>query len=75
VAPYTVQGSTFEPGKPRVWSPRAILRTGVVRNLDLHPDGKRFLVFPRPAESPIAEGNLQLTFILNFGDELKRRVP
>jgi hypothetical protein len=75
VVTYAVQGSSFEAGKPRVWSPQPIQRTAVVRPFDLHPDGKRFLVFPRTEDPAAGQAGLQLTFILNFFDELKRRVP
>jgi serine/threonine-protein kinase len=75
VVTYAVQGSSFEAGKPRVWSPQPIQRTGVYRPLDLHPDGKRFLIFPRAEEQTGADAGLHVTFILNFFDELKRKVP
>ena len=42
--------------------------------LDLAPDGKRFVVFLAP-ESPGGRSNLHVTFLLNFFDELKRRIP
>src|SRR5262249_8573105 len=48
VADCNVRGDSFEPGKPRQWSPRRIATMFPYANLDLHPDGKRFLVFPLP---------------------------
>jgi Tol biopolymer transport system component len=74
VANYTVQGDSFIATKPRVWSDRQVLQPNFIRVLDLHPDGKRFAVFPRP-EIEAAKGNLHLTFLLNFSDELRRRSP
>jgi len=74
VTEYTAKGDSFSSGRPRVWSDRQVLRPTFIRALDLHPDGKRFAVFERPAEEK-ASGNLHVTFLLNFTDELRRRVP
>ena len=74
VANYTVQGDSFSTTKPRVWSDRQVLLPNFIRVLDLHPDGKRFAVFPRP-EIEEAKGNLHVTFLLNFSDELRHRLP
>jgi len=73
-ANYTVQDGSFDSTKPRVWSDRPVLQPNFIRVLDLHPDGKRFAVFPRP-EVEQAKGNLHVTFLLNFEDELHRRLP
>jgi hypothetical protein len=43
-------------------------------SFDITPDGKRAVVFPRPAETR-AEGSLHATFLLNFFDEVRRRIP
>jgi serine/threonine-protein kinase len=74
VANYTIQGDSFNVTKSRVWSDRQVLLPNFIRVLDLHPDGKRFAVFPRP-ETAAAKGNLHVTFLLNFSDELRRRLP
>jgi serine/threonine-protein kinase len=74
VSDYTLQGDSFSAGKPRVWSPTQIRRTSVSNNFDLAPDGKRVVFFPRPAEQQ-SKGSLHATFLLNFFDELRRRVP
>ena len=74
VANYTVHEDSFNSEKPRVWSERQVLLPNFIRVLDLHPDGKRFAVFPRP-EIAEAKGNLHVTFLLNFSDELRRRSP
>jgi Tol biopolymer transport system component len=73
VAPYTVKGDTFVAGKPRIW---ARLPAGIAsEGFDLAPDGKRGVV-----AAPVEEGQAQIeqghvTFLLNFFDELRRRVP
>ena len=73
VANYTVRGHSFIPAKPRVWSDRQVMRPNFIRVLDLHPDGKRFAVFPLP-DVELENGTLHVIFLLNFTDELRRRV-
>ncbi|MGA2747054.1 MAG: protein kinase, partial [Candidatus Sulfotelmatobacter sp.] len=74
VADYTIQGDSFNAGRPRAWSPTQVRRTGTRQNFDLAPDGKRAAIFPRPAEQQ-SQGSLHATFLLNFFDEVRRRVP
>jgi serine/threonine-protein kinase len=74
VANYTTEGKSFVPGRARAWSPTQVLRDGVRLSFDVAPDGKRAVVFPRPAE-PVTEGSLHATFLLNFFDEVRRRIP
>jgi Tol biopolymer transport system component len=74
VADYTGNAGSFDPGKPRLWSDREILSNGI-KNLDLAPDGKRFAVFPLPEAKDQGKGSVHVTFLLNFFDELRRRVP
>ena len=74
VMDYTVKGGSFEPGKPRVWSDRKIFYAGGL-NLALAPDGKRFAVFPMPESDRAEKGSVHVTFLLNFFDELRRRIP
>jgi serine/threonine-protein kinase len=69
----SAKGATFDFSRPRQWSPAPVQRTIIIRNLDLHPDGKRFVVFPAADDG--ARGAVHATFVLNFFDELKRRVP
>jgi hypothetical protein len=74
VMDYSVDGDTFVPGKARLWSDRILFFPGLV-NFALHPDGKRFAIFPMP-EAPMADkGSVHVTFLLNFFDELRRRIP
>ena len=76
LVPYAIEGRTFEPGKPRVWAGSPLANTGLGSPYDLSPDGKRFAGFPAAEASPNGEkSSLHLTFLLNFFDELKRRVP
>ena len=77
VVDYTAIGDSFTVvGKPRVWSDTQIggVIGGSIQNYDLDRDGRRFVVFLR--ERPAAQsGPLHVTFLLNFFDELRRRVP
>jgi hypothetical protein len=43
-------------------------------NLDVAADGKRMAVFAKP-EMKEDNGSVHVTFLLNFFDELRRRVP
>jgi hypothetical protein len=72
VVTYTASGDTFVSGKPRLWSDKRFLRSPTP-NYDLAPDGKRFAVLL--AADGTAETLTQLTVLLNFFDELRRRLP
>ena len=77
VVDYQVKGSTFSPGTPRLWVTRQFaLGMGDVpaRVFDLAPDGRRIaaLIDLVKDEGP---GNLHVTFLVNFFDELRRRLP
>lgn len=74
VVEYTVHGDSFEPGKPRVWSDKQIFYAGGL-NMALAPDGKRFAVFPMPEATVGEKNSVHVTFLLNFFDELRRRLP
>jgi Tol biopolymer transport system component len=77
VSTYTAKGDSFGADKPRPWSNTQIMDlfgTGVW-NLDLSPDGKRFAVIPRPDATAEPKGSVHVTVLLNFFDELRRRVP
>jgi serine/threonine-protein kinase len=76
VVTYTTKGDTFIPDKPRLWSDVQIQEPNVVYwNLDLAPDGKRFAVFPSPDAAADRKSSVHVTVLLNFFDELRRRVP
>jgi len=76
VVPYTTSGRNFLPGKPRQWIDSRIVLTGNYMPYDVMPDSKGVVAFP-VADTP--EGgekvNLHLTFLVNFFDEVKRKVP
>ena len=71
---YSVQNGAFIPERPRPWSPKAIANVGDNQNLDLVPDGKRFVVL-MPAESAEErEIRSHVTLVMNFFEEVQRRV-
>jgi Tol biopolymer transport system component len=68
----TVNGDSFACAKPRPWSSAQI-----PNELDLAPDGKRFVIKIRPQADSAGEsiGSVHITFLLNFFDEVRRRIP
>ncbi len=74
VADYTATGGSFSSNKPRALSDRQI-RFAPGLNFALAPDGKHFAVFPLPEATADDKGPAHVTFLLNFFDELRRKVP
>ena len=69
-ASYRANGDTVVPDKPRVW----IAKSGGIGR-DLSPDGKRVVALtPLESAGAPARGH-EVVFLLNFFDELRRRVP
>jgi hypothetical protein len=62
-------------GQFPIWSNMRLYDTGAIWNLDLAPDGKRFAVIPRPETAGEQKGSVHVTFLLNFFDEVRRRIP
>ena len=73
VVEHTVNGASFVPGEPRLWSDKQLFYTGT-SNLDLAPDGKSFAVLALPDTPPGEKGTVHVTMLFNFFDELKRRI-
>jgi serine/threonine-protein kinase len=71
-AAYTVKGDSFVADKPRMWSDRR-LPSLVAGAYDVAPDGKRIAAI-LPAEDPQGAQH-HVIFLLNFFDDLRRRVP
>jgi hypothetical protein len=70
---YSIRGDSFGlDSKPRPWSTKQIFS-----ELDLAPDGKRFVIQASPeADSDTqAKGSVHVTFLLNFFQEVQRRLP
>jgi serine/threonine-protein kinase len=75
MAPYTVQGDSFVPEKPRRWSEKSLAAIGTSGNYDLAPDGKRILALLRVDSPEARKAQNHVTFLLNFFDYLRQRVP
>jgi hypothetical protein len=76
VSTYTAKADSLAADKPRLWSNTQIRNiAGAQWNLDLAPDGKRFAVIPRPEATDDQKGSVHVTVLINFFDELRRRVP
>ena len=73
VSEFREEGNSFVAGKPRVWADERVGGTVFGRDFSLAPDGKRFAIIPR-RDAPVDAGSVHVTFMLNFRDELKRRL-
>lgn len=74
VVEYSVRNDEFQAGKPRLWSDRRLRHFINMPNADIHPDGKRFIVTLR-SEAAETPSSSRLTVVVNFADELRRRLP
>jgi serine/threonine-protein kinase len=75
VTRYKVANGTFVPGEPEVWSDRQLLDLGELNSYDAAPDGNRLAVVLYADGSAEQKPSTSLTVLLNFFDELRRRVP
>jgi Tol biopolymer transport system component len=71
---YTVDGASFMPRKPRPWSEKQIFSTGT-QNLDIAPDGKRFVVLSMPDPPPDEKRSVHVTVLENFFDWVRSKLP
>jgi len=77
VAGCSESGGTFTAEKPRVWSERNLAFLGGNYPYDIAPDGRRFAVVldPRGTSEQRMNRSDSLVVMLNFFDELRRKVP
>ena len=78
VVTYSAKGDTFSANQPRLWSPRRVLfpvSLPLTPNLDIAPDGKRFAVILPTGQDAEPAPQTHVVFLLNFFEELRRRVP
>ena len=66
---YTARGDSFVAEKPQIWL------TGDIGNYDVSPDGKRVITDSLTSSRGATEPGRHVTFLLNFSDEVRRRVP
>ena len=75
VASYTINGATFVAGAPHQWTPVRLSDTGVLPGFDLLADGRRAVaLLPASGFDEVETAN-HVTLVLDFLDELRRRVP
>ncbi len=74
-AAYTAKGDAFVAGKPHPWSDTQLLDVVGHVNLDAAPDGRRFVIMPRPDRAGGPNRSVHVTFLLNFFEEVRRRIP
>ena len=73
--PYTVAGDAFNAGKPRLWSETVPYASSeLAAYWEIAPDGKRLAVL-RPPAYAAETGPAHVVVLLNFFDEVKRRLP
>jgi serine/threonine-protein kinase len=76
VVDYTVSRDSFGAGKPQVWWQNSLPYEGVFLPFDLALGGKRFVVALYPGGKAEDQNSVDtVTVVLNFFDELRRRVP
>jgi Tol biopolymer transport system component len=71
VVNYRVKGDSFVPEKPRVWGPKL----AGAKEFDPAPDGKRVAIVVPVGAPEVSKAEHEVTFVFNFSDELRRRVP
>jgi hypothetical protein len=69
-----VNGGVFYPGKPRLWSDRQIFYSGV-SNIDIALLGNRFAVLALPQSKNEEKASVRVGMLLNYDNELRRRIP
>jgi hypothetical protein len=76
-AGYSVTGDSFIPEKPLVWSDKPLLQSlpRVTPAYDVAPDGKRLAVVLYEDGTAQQKPITHATFLLNFFDYLRRKVP
>jgi serine/threonine-protein kinase len=73
VASNRARGGSFVAETPRIWFEKGLANFPSTRSYDLAPDGQRVVAL-MPADTP-EEHHDRVIFLLNFFDELRRRVP
>jgi serine/threonine-protein kinase len=82
VVDYSVAGDSFRVSRPRLWTGKLIGATPESMPFDagrppfdLTPDGKHIIAWEAQEQPKGPKANLQVTMLLNWFDELRRRLP
>jgi len=73
VIDYVAKGDSFSGGAPRLWMDQPIAAGNRRRFFDLGRDGKHIVTFVHPEDRSGEQRHV--TFLVNFFDELRRRLP
>lgn len=74
VAQYKTNGDSFASETPRFWSDTRLLELGLHQSYDVAPDGKRLAVVLYADGTAELKRVTKVAFLLNFFDELRRRL-
>jgi Tol biopolymer transport system component len=75
VADYVLEGDSIHPGKPRRWTDTRFLPFSIFSAFDVAPDGKRIALVSRGTQADLPKGNLHATMLVNWFEEVRRRLP
>jgi serine/threonine-protein kinase len=84
VVDYAVEGDSFQASRPRPWTDKQIgpvsgsvgsVPFGLGRLFDLTPDGRRIIAWEPQEQPKEAKVDLHATMLLNWVDEVRRRLP
>jgi serine/threonine-protein kinase len=75
VTGYAARGDSFTASKPKPWSGQQLATPIDDANFDVAPDGTTIEALVPPPAAEEDKASLHVTFLLNFFDELRRRVP
>jgi hypothetical protein len=73
VVSYAIKDGQFVPDKPRPWSQFPVSNATGSKPFDTAPDGSVIAFAPTEYERP--KGNVHVTFLFHFFDEVRRRIP
>ena len=73
VVTYTVKGDVFLADRPRLWTEKRLAETSATQNLDIAPDGKRFVALMPVTSLDAQRAATHVIFLQNFTDEIRRR--
>jgi hypothetical protein len=76
VAGLSVHGQSLETDKPRLWSERQILPTTLSQqDFDVAPDGRYVVALVSPDSAVEPKKSVHVMVVLNFIDDVRRRIP
>lgn len=74
-AGWGVRGFAAEAGEARRWSDVRVSDAGSDWSFEITPDGRRLIALPGASLGTNTTGSVRVTVLLNFFEDLKRRVP